>query len=56
MTESYIKQNGKLVKKIEDDQDVISVPELRNQLEQVDGNPQVKAILESIIDYLESEG
>ena len=51
-----ITRNGKLKEVQENGKTVLNIKELRNELQEANGNPQKTSIIGNIIDYLEREG
>lgn len=49
-------ENGKLVEVQEKGEKILNTQDLRRQLEDVNGNPQMKSIIKDIITYIEKNG
>jgi len=54
MGKEYI--NGKLKETQQDGKTKLDIQQLRQKLNDANGNPQIQAVLEQIIDYFEQEG
>lgn len=55
MSTKIFGEDGELKEVQQNGETVVDIGELREQLSSVNGNPQVVAVLESIVDYLERE-